>query len=274
MNERYHTISLVAVFLALAAGMVIGALFLQSPALNTTRSQYSKVLGRVNQLTTDYNKTREQLDETRSQLSNVASAFDHLVDKVVAGRLKNRNVAIIQYGEYPEAAIAAAQSLKLAGAEVTVSIVLDPSLLKQDNWQQVFAKLSNIPNGVDITSLRQIKGVSIRSEADYVTPTRLVVIVGGHKESLIASISKDDFESALIDAMHKQEMLTLVGAEALSASQSSIPLFIEKNIPSIDCVDLSIGQITLPFLFQEENGAYGVKKTASAIMPDSAKRAF
>ena len=61
----------------------------------------------------------------------------------------------------------------------------------------------------------------------------------------------------------------MAGCEPYSAASSSVPAYQAAGIATVDCVDLPLGQIALPFALRGETGDYGLKPTAKLRLPDS-----
>jgi len=122
IDFRYHVVSLVSVFIALAVGIVLGA-----GPLNEGISV--GITDQVNQLTSEKNQLRTQ----RDQALQAADAKDDWVAAVgpalVAGQLTGRAVAVVELpGADGSQVDAAVTQLQAAGATVSSRITL------QDKW--------------------------------------------------------------------------------------------------------------------------------------------
>ena len=88
IDFRYHVVSLISVFLALAVGIALGA----GPLKESIGAQLT---GQVEQLRTEKSELREQLDEERAD-ANLQRAFTlATADDLLGGLLDERNVALI-----------------------------------------------------------------------------------------------------------------------------------------------------------------------------------
>jgi hypothetical protein len=64
--------------------------------------------------------------------------------------------------------------------------------------------------------------------------------------------------------------LSVVGCEPYDAEQSSMPTYATARIPSVDCIDLPIGELDLTYaLLVHDATAYGVKTTATRLVPEA-----
>lgn len=88
INFRYHIVSLVAVFLSLALGIVVGTTALNGPITTDLRSQ-------VNSLKSDRSTLAEQVKSLQGQVSDTDRFASEFAGKVVSGSLANQSVLIV-----------------------------------------------------------------------------------------------------------------------------------------------------------------------------------
>lgn len=88
VDFRYHLVSLVSVFLALAVGIILGAGPLQD-------SLGSALTGQVESLRESRDDLRAQLDDATRELDGNSKALQVAGDQLLPGTLKGRNVAIV-----------------------------------------------------------------------------------------------------------------------------------------------------------------------------------
>jgi hypothetical protein len=91
INFRYHVVSLVAVFLALAVGIVLGAGPLEGPISSALSDQ-------VSSLRNEKDALRTELESTNAQWSYAQEAFGALSDQALGGLLNDRSVAVVTIG--------------------------------------------------------------------------------------------------------------------------------------------------------------------------------
>ncbi|MBO0607766.1 copper transporter [Myceligenerans salitolerans] len=125
IDFRYHLVSLISVFLALAVGIILGAGPLQGALGETLTRQ-------VDTLREERNILRAQLDDTTSRLAAdeafLAAAAPRLLDETLTGR----RVAVVGLGDVPSSVRSGViDQLETAGAEVVVSAKLPT------NWTDV-----------------------------------------------------------------------------------------------------------------------------------------
>ncbi len=118
IDFRYHLVSLITVFLALAVGIALGAGPLKETIGDT-------LTGQVDQLRTEKDELRTQLDATSGDLSDAREFIDASGPALLAGALEGRRVAVVALGEVPEGERTAIDDrLAQAGATVTAHAAL------------------------------------------------------------------------------------------------------------------------------------------------------
>lgn len=122
IDFRYHVVSLISVFLALAVGIALGA----GPLKESIGAQLT---GQVEQLRNEKSDLREQLDEERAD-ANLTRAFAlATVDDLLGELLTDRTVAVITTpGVEKQTVDGTTERLEQAGANITARFDL------QDSW--------------------------------------------------------------------------------------------------------------------------------------------
>jgi len=144
IDFRYHVVSLISVFLALAVGIALGA----GPLKESIGAQLT---GQVDQLRTEKSELREQLEDERAE-ANLQRAFalataEDLLDDL----LTERNVAVITAGNVEKQAIEGTiERIEQAGGKITARFDL------ADSWTS--------------TSQRSFRSTLASSLHDYLDP--------------------------------------------------------------------------------------------------------
>jgi hypothetical protein len=132
INFRYHVVSIVAVFLALAIGIVLGATELQGAAIDT--------LNKTSQsLSADLSASRAQNQLLQQQLT-VDQAFGQDVEgRLLDGLLTGQRVVVVAAPGAPGSVInGVTTAVHQAGASVTGQVNLQPKLLDASQSNQTF----------------------------------------------------------------------------------------------------------------------------------------
>ena len=116
IDFRYHLVSLISVFLALAVGIVLGAGPLKEAIGDT-------LTGEVEALRTRAADLRTELDATQADLALSEEAFAVVAPDLLDGVMSQRRVAVIRVGDIaPSVVEAVSDRLRQAGAEVTATV--------------------------------------------------------------------------------------------------------------------------------------------------------
>ncbi|NKX93537.1 copper transporter [Sanguibacter hominis ATCC BAA-789] len=118
IDFRYHLVSLISVFLALAVGIVLGA----GPLKEAIGDQLT---GQVESLRADKEKLRADLDEAAADLSQRDAFLDATAPSLVAGSIAGRRVAIVELDSARDETVAAlSERVAAGGGKVTARVQL------------------------------------------------------------------------------------------------------------------------------------------------------
>lgn len=116
IDFRYHLVSLISVFLALAVGIALGAGPLEGTIGDT-------LTGQVEQLRVERDEMRAQLDLAATELDRSESAFEAIAPSVLDGVLADRRVAVIEVSDVvPEVMEEVVARIGQAGGSVTATV--------------------------------------------------------------------------------------------------------------------------------------------------------
>jgi Copper transport outer membrane protein, MctB len=203
IDFRYHLVSIIAVFLALAVGLVVGATALSGPALAVLQ-RLEKTLSRENSaLLRDKQAKANQINADQAFAS---AAAPHLL----AGVLTGEKVVLVQtYNAAPGVTSGLTTALRLAGATVTGTVTLNSSFLDT--------------SGANEVQLKEL-AYSLASQAGVSLPAELPSSVGAQQAAakvLAASLLSSDGSG--VSAADSQSILTgLSHDNFVSVSSGSI----------------------------------------------------
>ena len=135
IDFRYHLVSLISVFLALAVGVVLGAGPLQNSLGTALNDQ-------VTALREDRNATQAKLEQTETAVNERDSYITQAASSLLPGTLASKNVALVLLPEAKaEDADAVATQLKTAGATVTGRVSLTTTWvdLSRESYRSTFS---------------------------------------------------------------------------------------------------------------------------------------
>jgi hypothetical protein len=145
IDFRYHIVSLISVFLALAVGIILGA----GPLQGAIGDQLT---GQVEQLRLERNELRDQLDATNLKVADDQEFIVASGPQLVAGTLQDRRVAVVDLGDVADERYEAVQEqLEGAGASIVGHVRLDGAWTdkKQEDARKATAtEITDLVTGV------------------------------------------------------------------------------------------------------------------------------
>ncbi|HEX3706256.1 MAG TPA: copper transporter [Mycobacteriales bacterium] len=281
IDFRYHIVSLVAVFLALALGLFLGSTSLQSTVTHSLQKQADRV-------TTE----NQSLEGKNGQLGQELSASQAFADAVepyaVSDKLVDAGIAVVSAPGVDDGDRSALiHTLVLAGATVTADVRLQSSYL-DPNQDATLAQLASqlagthpLPTGdgatqagtelaralvtrpgARITSTRRIelilstltdaKMISVSGNAP-VRPADLVVVlvpVGSAPDGSASAVQQDNDLIGLARALRRGSSGLVVAAPTLQSGANNGVIAViradsslTKTISTVDADDTSVGRV-------------------------------
>jgi hypothetical protein len=278
---RYYIITLATVFFALTFGLVVGSLFI-SPVVSAR--QTSAIVSLRETLNRDNVSLRQQVKRYQEFVSEATPTL-------LRDRLNNVPVAIVQTGDYPDTLVRVRDALQMAGAQILSVTTIERAFARPDELlnpalaalrardprfptdrnglaQSLATILARGEAATDgfIPALEKESFIDTESGSSYQTPARCVVLVAGSRTEI--SNRQSNVDQPLVQALQKQG-LKVVACEPEDAAFSDIPAYraLNLDITTIDNVDSDLGRCALVFALSGDRGDYGVKSTASHLLP-------
>lgn len=305
INFRYHVVSLTAVFLALAIGLVVGTAALNGPVADSLSDS-------VNALGKDNKNLREQV----SHLNDVVNREEDFVEEVapwtLGATLTDRRVLVLTLPGGREHTEGVIKMLDTAGARITARIDLEDKFTNPEKGVELLdladqATVLSVPestlpgnsDGVEKSSallaavlldrlpvvsdgdLRAV--VSAYSAAGYLSvedkvsgPAEIVVVVAGLPYTDRESAEKNKAVVTMVTQFDKAGKIVVAGSgvagdgNVVSAVRGDPTL--SKTISTVDNAGTSQGQFVTALAVREQlagkAGKYGVGSGAEALMPE------
>jgi len=155
IDFRYHLVSIVAVFLALAIGIVLGSTELQGPTYNLLNQTTGRLQTELNQVSGERNTAQAQ--------ANLGEAYAQAVEPVVLHNLLAGQRLLLVTEPGASSAVVTAISdaaTQFAGASVTGEIALQPKFFDTSDTTQDYLNQTN-------RVLAQSDGISLESGTTY-----------------------------------------------------------------------------------------------------------
>jgi hypothetical protein len=168
IDFRYHLVSIVSIFLALAVGIVLGAGPLQQQLGQTLTNQ-------VSQLRQDKEDLRSQLDTEQHRIDGAQEFATAVQDELVGSRLGGRSVVLVLLPE-ADSSVAddVASTLRSAGAKVNGQVKLSTAWADPDPGKITFRDQLATNLG-PLVGTSQDAGASVNSRMGALLAKALVV---------------------------------------------------------------------------------------------------
>jgi len=274
LNFRYHALSLVAVFLSLAIGLLLGVAIgdkgLVSSAEQDVRAS----------LRDDVRDAQAERDEARAQLQERQQFEADAYPALVGGRLPGHRIVLIELGAPSERMWNLTKdALQGSGATLTsVSVIREPpqlDALAAAARGTRYEQLAEDPEllhpfatriGIQFTQggrlLRLVRrdlllqGSGALDGADGVVIVRNTPELEGEEAETV-----DTFEDGFMRGLRAEDV-PVVGVETTDAESSQIEWFKDHELSSVDDLDDPIGRAALVFALAGQRGSFGVKPSA------------
>jgi hypothetical protein len=274
LNFRYHALSLVAVFLSLAIGLLLGVAIgdkgLVSSAEQDVRAS----------LRGDVRDAQAQRDDARAALQERQQFEAEAYPALVGGRLAGRRIALVELGGASDLMWNLTKdALQESGAALTsVSVVREPLRLEElaaaargTRYEQLtedpdllhpFATRLGIQfthGGRLLRAVRRdllLQGSGALNGADGVVIVRNTPRLDGEEAEAV-----DTFEDGFVRGLRAHD-LPVVGVETSDAETSQVEWFKDHELSSVDDLDDPIGRAAVVFALAGHRGSFGVKSTA------------
>jgi hypothetical protein len=126
INFRYHVVSLTAVFLALAIGLVVGTAALNGPVADSLSDN-------VNALRKNNEQLRETVNSLEAQVQREEEFVIEAAPIMIGGRLDGRRIVILALPSGREHVDGVTEMLATAGATVTGRVDIQDKFVNPDN---------------------------------------------------------------------------------------------------------------------------------------------
>ncbi|HEX8646278.1 MAG TPA: copper transporter [Thermoleophilaceae bacterium] len=275
LDFRYHALSLVAVFLALGIGILLGTTIGDQLVSEANRDLSSSLRQDVIEARRTARGASDALEE-RERF--IASSFD----RIAGERLRGRSVALVSSGKLPGGVESGVRdAVQDGGGELSgVAEFAPPTTLPQIGEaipRRFEGLLANDPRtaalGRAIGRGVAEGGVVPRRLADRFPERfrgefpRIDAVVYFRDPAADRNEDQDRFEQGLIDGLGGGGV-PIVGVETLETDPSQIGFYEDRMPASVDNVDTPSGRIALVLGLAGARGSFGFKGSADAPLPE------
>ena len=165
ISLRYHVVTIVAIFLALAIGTLAGAAFVQ-PALQEELQNQTDRLQRSN------DSLRAEVDQLRTEISGLGAFADAVAPTLTDGKLAGTPVVVVTQAGVEDGVLSEAHAaLANAGANVLTTVSATEELVSKDPATQ--EQLATIV-GEPTASADELPGLAAQALARGLSPSTSV----------------------------------------------------------------------------------------------------
>jgi hypothetical protein len=279
-SARYHATSLIAVFIALAIGILIGAEFGGDALDDTRRDLEQSLVGNLQD-------ARSRADELNAELNRSNEFAEQVYPALTRDELDGRRFAILALGGLPSPVTDEVEEAlaPTGGRLVGVGVVREPvdvNGLAEDLAKTRFSDLRT--NSDALTELGTGLGRQLmlggtlpevvrghlfsRASGSFGGLDGLIVVRDQPEEMGVAQQEKtNQFEEGLMSGVTATRV-PAVGVETSTDDSSSISFFQSSDLASVDHIDLPAGKLAMVFALLGADGSFGVKGTADQLLPD------
>jgi len=260
IDFRYHLVSIVAVFLALAIGIVLGSTELQGTTYNFLDRTTAKLQG-------EYDQTRGPLATAQAQ-ANEGEAYAQAVEPaVLRNLLPGQRILIVTEPGAPSSVISGITSAAAdAGASVTGQIALQPTFFDTSGTSQdsLVTTTQDVARqaGITLTTTGSYQQQAIQVIASQILVKSPKSATGQSGSSPSGSADQGTNAQTMLAAYAQAGFLNTTGSPATQASL--VVLVTPQNVPADGSAD-PLAQL-LPPIVQELAG----ESSATVVVGSSA----
>ena len=304
ISFRYHLVSIIAVFLALALGILVGTTGLNGAILSDLKKQVKNLRGETASLRT----SNDALSTTATNDEKFASQY---MKPILAGRLTGQTVAVISApGTSSKIKGGTQAALTAAGATVVTQIQLTPKFIDPARASDIVALISGpaglpfgltLPNTSDAPTLagdvlgyvlsgkghpndlRQwissFSGLGMLTVNDHPQKATLAVVLT--TGTYLATDAHAKAMPALVTEFNDNGIKMVVAGDNASATEGGLVEQVRANaavnsvVSTVDDADSAIGQVStalaLAGSITGQTGQYGTGTGSNGLFPPASK---
>jgi cell division protein FtsB len=282
INTKYLVITIISVFVALGLGILIGfQLDSQDIVLQQQESLIQALEEKFEQMSETNLALENEIKDLRSFQIKIQQYLENTFQHQIKGDLEGLSVALIETSSdyrYPETA----DFLNKAGVNVDISLFITDEItnISQEKQNRLDLELGStehkdlesliVEEIVDFLAGGPAGGIDclqdlglIEVNGTFDTPSDFVILAGGSKDKN-EKVFKIDLP--LVKEL-KEKSIPLIGVESGGVEYSYVEYYRKQGISTVDNVDTIPGQISLALIMTGQEGNYGIKGGASALMP-------
>lgn len=284
IDLRYHVYSLVAVFVALAVGVLIGIGIAGGPsgqakAIDRQRQAIQDLRDRFRHYSEQLGKKQAFVEDLTDDLRDADTLVGGILPALVEGILAGRNVAVIQMG--PGGDVARLQKTVVAAGGTVTSVTRVNTDFNFDDAGKMADVAKALPQGfrqADTAPHEQVWGFLaqalafgweareglealersglLETSGDYASESKLVVILspaGPDMARVVAQVG-----SPLLAKLRNHKFTVVVASPAPADDDAAASPWLALDVPTVSHSDYAMGQICVVESLIRGEGHYGL----------------
>jgi hypothetical protein len=288
-DYRYHALSLAAVLLALAVGVLIGVAIGDSNLVSSAKS------GIVHELQGEVGEAHHQVGQLQDQLAQQEAFANGLYPLAAHDVLKGRQIGLLFLGGSSDdvAGLVRSSVAQAGGQVVTVAAVREPLDLPGIEHAAAGTHYATLPGSpVTIERFGELVGHELVSGGRHVQRELLSRVRGSLLSAFDGQLAKLDglvvmraepagasaaqgeaaaaFQAGLLSGVAATGVRA-VGVELAVTRPSQTPWYKSRGLSSVDDLETPGGRTALLYALAGAHGTFGVKPTAEALLPSASR---
>lgn len=279
IDMRYHVISLVAVFLALAIGILLGTTLVERGLINEQKKE-------IKSLRKTFDEIKEKNSLLHSELETYKAFAEQSRPYLLTNRIPGKSFMILATEKPRNSELAKViETVKNAGGSAPVSITIadskvfnDPavtdSLSKlfqlppqpQPLKERVFAEIVN--EGINYSNppvLQELERIGVISQKGTLPgPVSGGILIGGKKKPESEEFKTTDLPLIRAFTVTNYPLLGVGGSDT---PDSVMIAYKQAGISTVDHVETVPGQVAMVMVLEGRVGNYGSGKEATRLIP-------
>lgn len=274
---RYHIASLVAVFLALTVGLLLGSTLIDSGSVARRQE------GMLSSIKEDLAVVRDKDRALQTEVSELRRFGTDVLKVAIHGRLEGERVAVVTLSDNDSVIAAELEGIFLKSGALAGRVDIDTAKIDFGDKELTDKLMKAMGAESTETSFEKVLWPEIANELSGAAPTKLLEalvvddlatigdknVLPATKVVLVAPRSgAGNRDSLLANALRDVPDLVTVGVETSKSARSRMSAYQVATIATVDNVDTAAGKISLVYLLETgEKGKFGVKPSADRLLP-------
>ena len=286
INMKYYIVSIVAIFIALGIGMLVGF------NLNYDQEMSKQQANIISDLDKKFDNLKEKNDTLEKDLAKITEEYNKSIefidanfDKILVNELLDKNIGVISTNQSEDYTRDIEETIVKANGNIAFNIAIKNTIYDEKKLEEVSTKLgleikdandivtyildslNSTDAKVKLASLEELELIKVNDINNEYMSYGSVVLAGGSD----SKTSKDDFEKIdkfLISKL-KEEKKSVVGVQKSTTTNSYIELYSNEKVSTVDNIEQKSGKLAMVMLLKDSNilGNYGILDTAQSILP-------